>query len=431
MDTEAAGAGQKLRQRRIRMAAGVFAGLLVALTLLGNTLLALTLPKVAVQPVQSGRVKTQYDGTGVVQPVETLSLPNPAGWKVKQVLAKEGDRVHQGQALVTYDDRDARDQIEAQQASLQKLKLQIPLLQQQYIQAAKDGGAADVAGAKSALESAEIDIAAQQQLIAGLQADMAEKGKLVAPVDGIVKEVHALAGTAGVSAGPDVLLVSSGRGYRFELRPPASLAETLRVGDKLEAQVQAQGGGQEDEGQGEVQGEGEGQDEVKGKAQGEEQGQEQEQGQMKGDMQDGDPHTIHGVVTEILQDLPGSDGSGGGEEEDGAVSSVPGYRIVVKLTDASIRGGETVKVHLEKDASDTDTMLVPSAAVRRDGAGAYVLVIEERQGPLGNAYYASRRSVSVKETGDGMSAVSGSLFEGDRMIVESEEPLSEGERVRI
>ncbi|MDG0794006.1 hypothetical protein OMP38_26665 [Cohnella ginsengisoli] len=118
--------------------------------------------------------------------------------------------------------------------------------------------------------------------------------------------------------------------------------------------------------------------------------------------------------------------------EDGAgTASVPGYRIVVKLTDASIRGGETIKVHLEKEASETDTMLVPSAAIHRDGDGAYVLVIEERQGPLGNAYYASRRSVSVKETGDGMSAVAGSLFEGDRMIVESEEPLSEGERVRI
>ncbi|MDI4649286.1 efflux RND transporter periplasmic adaptor subunit [Cohnella hashimotonis] len=422
MDTEATGAGQKLRQRRIRMAAGVFAGLLVVLTLLGNTLLALTLPKVAVQPVQSGRVKAQYDGTAVVQPVETLSLPNPAGWKVKQVLAKEGDRVHQGQALVTYDDRDAREQIEAQQASLKKLQLQIALLQQQYIQAAKDGDAADVAGAKSALESADIDIVAQQQLIAGLQADMAEKGKLVAPVDGIVKEVHALAGTAGVSAGPDVLLASSGHGYRFELRPPASLAETLAVGDKLEVQVQAQG-----EKQGKLQGEKQGdmQSEVQGKAQ------REEQGQMKGDMQGGDNQTVAGVVTEILQDLPGLDGSGAGEEEDGAASSVPGYRIVVKLTDASIRGGETVKVHLEKEASETDTMLVPSAAVHRDGDGTYVFVIEERQGPLGNAYYASRRSVSVKETGDGMSAVSGSLFEGDRMIVESEEPLSEGERVRI
>ncbi|WP_217596695.1 efflux RND transporter periplasmic adaptor subunit [Cohnella sp. GbtcB17] len=417
MDTEATGAGQKLRQRRIRVAAGVFAGLLVALTLLGNTLLALTLPKVAVQSVQSGRVKAQYDGTAVVQPVETLSLPNPAGWKVKQVLAKEGDRVHQGQVLVTYDDRDARQQIEAQQASLKKLQLQVGLLQQQYIQAAKEGDAADVAGAKADLENADIDIAAQQQLIAGLQADMTEKGKLVAPVDGIVKEVHALAGTAGVSAGPDVLLVSSGRGYRFELRPPVSLAETLAVGDKLEVLVGMKGQVQgEEQGQGELQGQGETQGEVQG----------------QNGVQNGGSRAVEGVVTEILQDLPGSEGSGGGDVEDGTgTASAPGYRIVVKLTDASIRGGETVKVHLEKEASEADTMLVPSAAVHRDADGAYVLVIEERQGPLGNAYYASRRSVSVKETDGGMSAVSGSLFEGDRMIVESEEPLSEGERVRM
>lgn len=417
MDTEATGAGQKLRQRRIRVAAGVFAGLLVALTLLGNTLLALTLPKVAVQSVQSGRVKAQYDGTAVVQPFETLSLPNPAGWKVKQVLAKEGDRVHQGQVLVIYDDRDARQQIEAQQASLKKLQLQVGLLQQQYIQVAKEGDAADVASAKADLENADIDIAAQQQLIAGLQADMAEKGKLVAPVDGIVKEVHALAGTAGVSAGPDVLLVSSGGGYRFELRPPVSFAEALAVGDKLEVQVQV---GMKGQVQGEVQGEGQGEGEAHGEVQGQD------------GVQEGGRRAVEGVVTEILQDLLGSEGSGGGDAEDGnGAVSAPGYRIVVKLTDDSIRGGETVKVHLEKEASETDTMLVPSAAVHRDGNGAYVLVIEERQGPLGNAYYASRRSVSVKETGDGMSAVAGSLFEGDRLIVESEEPLSEGERVRM
>lgn len=378
METEATEARQKLRQRRIRLAAGVFVGLLVALTLLGNTLLALTLPKVAVQPAQSGLLPVRYDGMAVVGPVEELSLRGPAGWKVKQVHAAEGERVHKGQVLVTYDDRDARRQIEDQQAALQKLQLQLELLQQQYIQATHDGDEAAVAGAQAALGSAELDIAAQQQYIAGLQADMAENGTLAAPVDGIVKEVHALAGTAGASAGPDVLLVSSARGYRFELRPPAWLAEALQAGDKLEVQVQGV-----------------------------------------------DSRTVEGVVAEIDQNPLGEDG-GAGES-----MAAPGYRIVVKLFDETIRGGEAVKVHIEKEASETDTMLVPGTAIHRDGVSYYVLVIEERQGPLGNAYYASRRSIAVKDTSDGMTAVSGNLFEGERIIVESEEPLTEGERVRI
>ncbi|WP_168121443.1 efflux RND transporter periplasmic adaptor subunit [Paenibacillus sp. HB172176] len=381
MENAAIETNLSLRKRRIRLFAGLFFGLLAALTLLGNTLVALTLPKVAVQAAEFGSLQVSYNSTTLVQSAEELSLRNPAGWKVKQVLAKEGDRVSKGGVLVTYADDSARLQIEVQQAALQKLQVQLELLQKQYILNVHNGDESAAAETRAAIESANSDISLQQAQIQGMQKALQENGRLVAPVDGIVKEVHALEGAAGVSDGPDILLVNSERGYRIELKPPAALASSLRIGDKLEVSVERA----------------DGEDNVK----------------------------VEGEVANIERESFGSESSGGEE----AVSAAE-YRVIVKLFDDAIREGEAVSVHMELTILDEDTMLVPSSAVRVDNSGYYVLVIEERKGPLGNTKHASRRAIAVKGSSNGMSAVTGSLFEGDSVIVESEEPLSTGERVR-
>jgi hypothetical protein len=60
-----------------------------------------------------------------------------------------------------------------------------------------------------------------------------------------------------------------------------------------------------------------------------------------------------------------------------------------------------------------------------------VYTVEERKGPLGNAFHATRRNVKISDAHDGMTAISEGLFEREQVIVESGQPIMDGDRVRL
>ncbi len=75
--------------------------------------------------------------------------------------------------------------------------------------------------------------------------------------------------------------------------------------------------------------------------------------------------------------------------------------------------------------------IVPNSSIRSDTNGSFVLIIEARNSPLGNRYYAKRVDVTVLAEDDMNSAVSGELSYGDFVITTSSLPVKSGDMVRM
>ncbi|MCR5664942.1 MAG: HlyD family efflux transporter periplasmic adaptor subunit [Oscillospiraceae bacterium] len=75
--------------------------------------------------------------------------------------------------------------------------------------------------------------------------------------------------------------------------------------------------------------------------------------------------------------------------------------------------------------------VVPNSAVRSDTNGSFILVIEAKNSPLGNRYYAKRVDVTVLASDEMYSAVTGDLGYGDFVITTSNKPVSSGDMVRM
>lgn len=76
-------------------------------------------------------------------------------------------------------------------------------------------------------------------------------------------------------------------------------------------------------------------------------------------------------------------------------------------------------------------LIVPNSAIRSDSNGSFVLLVEARNSPLGNRYYAKRVEVQVVAEDDVNSAVSGELSYGDFVITTSNKPVQSGDMVRM
>lgn len=81
--------------------------MLLFFTFFSNTLQSLTLPKVTTVKPQTKSLEFTLEGSGKLTPVSEAKLLNASGWKVRQVLVKEGDRVTKGQTLIRYDSQAA------------------------------------------------------------------------------------------------------------------------------------------------------------------------------------------------------------------------------------------------------------------------------------------------------------------------------------
>lgn len=89
--------GQK---RAIKMGIIVFIAALLILTLYSNTILTMNLPSVWAQEGRSAPLVQQYNGSGLLKPISEVKLTNSAGWNVKDVYVKAGDRVKRDKPLL-------------------------------------------------------------------------------------------------------------------------------------------------------------------------------------------------------------------------------------------------------------------------------------------------------------------------------------------
>lgn len=74
---------------------------------------------------------------------------------------------------------------------------------------------------------------------------------------------------------------------------------------------------------------------------------------------------------------------------------------------------------------------LPPAALHGDSNGSFVYLVEERDTVLGRENVLVRVPVTVVQTSDGLTAVSGALGGGDAVVVGADRPLTAGARVRF
>lgn len=346
--------------------------LLVGFTLLSNTLFAMTLPKVTTQVVSPGSLDQTHTGHAVIEPVEARELTGKAGSSIKQVLVHVGDVVLQGQNLVEYDIRDGERQLEAEQAQLSKLQLSIKQLEYAYILAEQNGEPGSILAAKAALEIAKIDIDMQQRHIEDLQQSLSSNRWLKAPFDGRVMAVNAREGIATSAGTTDIRLEHTSRGYQLVLPLPADIAVGLSVGETLDVRLLRP-----------------------------------------------DNRVIPGHIVRLVTSTE--------SKEQEAVLRI---RMTVTMQDPSLEGGEQAEMTVTLKGK-AGTLLLSKSAIRTDSAGTFVYTIEERRGPLGNAFYAKRREVTVVGSNELVASISKGLFAQEAVIIESSEPLLDGSRVRV
>ncbi|MCS7462899.1 hypothetical protein N0M98_22495 [Paenibacillus doosanensis] len=372
-----------VRKRNIRLLAGLFVALLVALTLGGNTIRALSMPKVITTAPTAGSLDYSYEGTAIVRPAGEQDLTNPAGWKVLNVLVKVGDAVYKSQPLVQYDDSDAQDELAELQSALQKLQLSLPQLQYNVITAMKGEDEEAKLSAASALETTQLDIADQQRRIEKQQKKLAAGRELTAPVDGIVTAVGAVEGS-DPSGKPDIRLSDSSKGFRIKLTVPNELASRFRAGDTLKSIF----------------------------------------------LEDSGKQPLAGTVAAIEEGV-GSAGDDAGANAASGVKTAPSSLLTVSLhaDDVPLQGGEQVKVSIRKSEGES-LLLVPKEAVHYDSKGAFVYTISSEAGPLGNAYYAKLTRIETAGSNEYATAVKAGLFEQDEVIAANTGLLTSGTRVR-
>lgn len=380
------GAADRKRKRIIQVVFILFMALLLFFTLFSNTLQSLTMPKVSTEKPKFGSLALTIEGSGILAPVAEAKLFSTTDWKVQQIFVKEGDRVKKGQKLVTYDSQPARQELELEITNLERQKIEQQNLQDQYILSSIEEDEIKMRNAKREIEKGKLDIAAQERKIHDMQERLNRDQVLMAPFDGIVTKLNAVEGLA--SAGEaDVIVANSSQGYRFEVQVDARKLSALGIsaGEQIDVEVDL----------------------------------DQEQ----------QASTLEGVIEEITRAEPLMESMSG--EEEGKSVALPQKLLRIKLVDAKLKGGEQARINIRKNSLQ-EGLLVSSEAVHQDREGMYVFIVEEQRGPLGNDFIARKVNVQSSETSGNMTMIqSDSIFEEDRIILKSGEPLQDGNHVRL
>ncbi|WP_282935536.1 efflux RND transporter periplasmic adaptor subunit [Paenibacillus sp. RC67] len=385
MEVEQASVDRR-RKRNIQIVFMAFIGLLVFFTLFSNTLQSATLPKVRTEKSAKGSLVQKLEGSGTLRPLAEVKLSNPAGWRVQKLLVKEGDRVKKGQQLIIYDSKSAERELQDQITQLEKLQIELQNSQDQFIQTTTEGDAFKNRSVIRDIETRKLDLGMQERKIDEMKERLVSKKEAIAPFDGIITKTNAVEGL--VSSGePDIGISNSNQGYRFEFTADTKLLLSLglALGQKLEVEVHT--------------------------------------------VQDQGVRTIEGLIEEMATTEPRTESSSSGDSL--RVTTIPQQLLRIKVTDAELKGGEQALIKLEKRSSQ-EGLNISNTAIHQDREGKFVFKIEEQMGALGNTFVARKVRIYASETNDHETLVnSGNLYEGDLIIVESSEPLQDGNRVRL
>lgn len=373
------------KKRKIVWLSGLFFSLLLFLTLASNTLLTLHLPKVRTEQGREGALVTTWRGKARLMPRQHIDLSNKSDWSIKEVHVKEGDHVTKGQTLITYENPAAEQEILDEQASLAGQQLTFVDLQDDYILAVQNDDEMQVRRAKRELERARLAIGVQERKLSTMQSEASDRRRIIAPFDGVVTKVHAVPQLPSGSGGPDISLANTQQGYQFEIIIPDAIGLKLRTEEKMNVEIEHEGA----------------------------------------------KVPVEGIITEI-RPMTGDVGTSFQEGSEGnAYQMASSQQVVVKVQHPNVQANDLVSVELTQSEKTDGGILVSNQAIHREGKNIYVLVIDERSGPLGNTFIVRKAPVQLGGTNGQETLVLQGVSMKDRIIVDSSEPLIEGQRVRV
>ena len=105
-------------------------------------------------------------------------------------------------------------------------------------------------------------------------------------------------------------------------------------------------------------------------------------------------------------------------------------RTIVFTLKGDVTSGSYIDLSIPCGSGTYDA-IVPKSAVYKDSNGDFVLVVKEKNSPLGNRYYAEKVSVDVQVSDEQSSAVIGNIYAGDYIITASSKPIKAGDQVRM
>lgn len=372
-------------KRNIKIIFIAFIGLLAVMTLFGNTVQSLTLPKVRTEKSVNGSLIHTLEASGILLPVDEEKLSNPDGWRIQKILVREGEHVRKGQKLVSYDSKSAERELQDEIAQLEKQQIELQNAKDQFIQAMRDGEEFQIRKVERDIETRKLDLGIQERKIDERRERLTSQKELTAPFDGRITKINAEEGL--VSGVGDVLIANDRLGYWFELTADAKLLSSLgiAVGEKIEVQVNTS--------------------------------QEQQ------------TRTVEGTIGGIANAEPRSGNSS--SMDGGKIQTIPQKVLRISVADAELKGGEQARVKLAK-RSNQEGFIISNGAVHQDREGMFVYKIEEQRGALGNVFVVRKVKIDRSETNDNETIIqAASLFEGELLVVESGEPLQNGDRVRL
>ncbi|PEI41919.1 efflux RND transporter periplasmic adaptor subunit [Bacillus pseudomycoides] len=413
------------KKRNIKIISSVFIGLLIILTLFSNTLANWNLPKVITERPKNSELKQTFTGNGELQPQEEAKLSNSSiEAKVKEVHVKEGDRVKKNQLLVTYDSKKSEQVILDEEATLQIQKLALNDAQANYNEAKKNQqennsndqpnnqqennsnsqpngriSETSLQSLKTAVESKKIEISTQERKIKSLKEELEMSKKLIAPFDGVVTKINAKKDQLSTRDEGDVILSDESKGFKVEVQVPADLATHLKVGEKINLKGNAKSL------EGEL-------IEIKNIESNENQRPE-EQGKQQDEQKDeqkGEPKDEQ-------------------QFQQTSATPQPQKRILVKVQGEELKKGEQVEATLTKQLAKG--VVIPNKVIKKEGQRTFVYTIEEKKGPLGNAFYIEESPITVGESNGQETVVLEGVYEKDQIVLQTSEPLKKGERVKI
>ncbi|MDD2534080.1 MAG: hypothetical protein PHC86_05220 [Eubacteriales bacterium] len=96
--------------------------------------------------------------------------------------------------------------------------------------------------------------------------------------------------------------------------------------------------------------------------------------------------------------------------------------------DGEVTLGQQVTLSIYKMSRQYD-IIVPNAAVRQDANGSFILVMKQKNGPLGSRFTLERVSATVLESDSTRAAVSATIDYGTPLVTAANKPVEAGSRV--
>lgn len=376
------------RKKALRWAIGVFFGGLLVLTFLSNTIQSLTLPKVAVETPDMGSLDLSVDADGYLQPAYTAQLMPLGSWTVSQIHVKKGDRVKKGDPIFTFDTTETQRSLEDEKARYEQQKIQLAQLQTALKPLLRDGSDEDaIDRQKQDIEVQQLNLDIERRKVEDLEKQIRDGQVLRAPADGIVASLN-VEESATVSPGQPVGTVASdASGYQLVISASGDAADALRIGQSVTVQVDDADARQTAAS-----------------------GQKAHAGL--------NIRQLQGTISAI--EAAGSGGDAGSDAK----------QVTIDVAGTDLSPGLKASAYIPQEGTSPG-LKISTDALQSDDNGTYVFAVTDREGPLGSSYYVEKAYVTTGEQTDDTVLILNGLKPDERVVTDTSEPLSDGDRVRL